>query len=119
MREEYDVPLSGLTTMRVGGPARRLVTVETTDALVDAICEVDDADEPLLVVGGGSNLVIADEGFAGSVVRVATGGLSVETADPHVVGSAYSVGSASSTGANVMVRVAAGEVWDDVVARAV
>ena len=58
--------------MRVGGLAQRLVTVETTDELVDAIREVDDADESLLVVAGGSNLVISDEGFAGSVVRIAT-----------------------------------------------
>ena len=104
MREEHDVQLSGLTTMRVGGPAQRLVTVDTTDELVDAIRAVDDADEPLLVVAGGSNLVISDEGFAGSVVRIATGGITVESAD-------------SRDGA--MIRVAAGEVWDDVVARAV
>ena len=108
MREEHDVPLAELTTMRVGGPAQRLVTVETADELVDAIREVDDADEPLLVVAGGSNLVIADEGFAGSVVRVATGGISVESAD-----------SADPVNSGVMVRVAAGEVWDDVVVRAV
>jgi len=104
MREEHDVALSGLTTMRVGGPAQRLVTVETTDELVDAIREVDDADEPLLLVGGGSNLVISDEGFAGSVVHIATAGITVESAD--------SCGGAT-------VRVAAGEVWDDVVALAV
>jgi len=103
MREEHGIPLSGLTTMRVGGPAQRLVTVETTDELVDAIREVDDADDPLLVVAGGSNLVIADEGFAGSVVRIATSGVSVESADSGAV----------------MVRVAAGEVWDDVVVQAV
>jgi UDP-N-acetylmuramate dehydrogenase len=103
MREEHGVPLSGLTTMRVGGLAQRLVTVETTDELVDAIREVDDAEEPLLVVGGGSNLVISDGGFAGSVVRIATSGVSVELADSGAV----------------MVRVAAGEVWDDVVVRAV
>jgi UDP-N-acetylmuramate dehydrogenase len=104
MREEHGVLLSGLTTMRVGGPADRLVTVGTTDELVDAIREVDDADEPLLVVSGGSNLIIADEGFAGSVVHIATRGITVE--------------STESNGA-AMVRVAAGEVWDDVVARAV
>ncbi len=104
MREEHDVLLSGMTTMRVGGPAERLVTVETTDELVDAIREVDDADEPLLLVAGGSNLVIADEGFAGSVVHVATHGITVESAEPR--------GGAT-------VRVAAGEVWDDVVSRAV
>jgi len=122
MREEQDLLLSGLTTMRVGGPARRLVTAETTDELVDAICEVDDAEEPLLVVAGGSNLVIADEGFAGSVVRVRTRGISVETAGSHALGSANCevlTDAGSSTGANVMVRVAAGEVWDDVVVRAV
>ena len=58
--------------MRVGGPAARLVTVETTDELVDAVREVDDADEPLLVVSGGSNLIVSDEGFEGTVVHVAT-----------------------------------------------
>lgn len=96
--------LAGLTTMRVGGPAARLVTVETADELVDAVREVDEADEPLLVLGGGSNLVIADEGFAGTVVHVATRGVAVESQD--------GCGGAS-------VRVAAGEVWDEVVALAV
>jgi UDP-N-acetylmuramate dehydrogenase len=104
MREEQDVPLAGLTTMRVGGPAARLVTAETTDELVDAVREVDDADEPLLLVSGGSNLVVSDDGFAGTVVRVATSGVSVESAD--LCGGA-------------MVRVAAGEEWDGFVTRAV
>ena len=104
MREEHNVLLSGLTTMAVGGPAERLVSVETTDELVNAIREVDDADEPLLVVAGGSNLVISDEGFAGSVVHIATRGITVNCPDSY--------GGAT-------VRVAAGEVWDDVVARAV
>jgi UDP-N-acetylmuramate dehydrogenase len=103
MREEQGIPLSELTTMRVGGPALRLVTVETAEELVDAVREVDDADEPLLVVAGGSNLVISDQGFAGSVVRIATRGVKVE----------------SAKAGEVMVRVAAGEVWDDVVVRAV
>lgn len=103
-RVEEGVPLAPLTTMRVGGPAARLVTVETTYDLVDAVREVDDADEPLLVVGGGSNLVIADEGFAGTVVHVVTDGVRVESAD-------------LCGGANV--RVEAGTVWDDLVARSV
>ena len=104
VREEHDVPLASLTTMRVGGPAARLVTAETTDELVDAVREVDDADEPLLVVSGGSNLVVADAGFAGTVVQVATTGITASP--PTCCGGA-------------VVRVAAGEVWDDVVARAV
>jgi len=104
MREEHGVDLATLTTMRVGGPADRLVRVGSTDELVDAVHEVDDADEPLLVLGGGSNLVVADEGFPGTVVRVETTGIQVESDD-------------RCGGANV--RVAAGEPWDDVVAHAV
>ncbi len=104
VHDEHDVPLASLTTMRVGGPAARLVTAQTIDEVVDAVREVDDADEPLLVIGGGSNLVIADAGFAGSVVRLATDGIEVESAD--LCGG-------------VMVRVAAGVSWDDLVARAV
>lgn len=104
MREAGDVPLAPLTTMRVGGPARRLVTVESTDELVDAIREVDDAQEPLLVLSGGSNVVVADAGFPGTVVHVATRGVHVE--------SVHECSGAS-------VRVAAGEPWDDLVAHAV
>jgi UDP-N-acetylmuramate dehydrogenase len=116
MREELGVPLSGLTTMRVGGPAQRLVTVQSTDELVDAVREVDDADEPLLLVAGGSNLVIADGGFAGSVVRIATSGISVEPA----AGPGSGPDSDLDTGPGVvMVRVAAGEIWDQVVVQAV
>ena len=115
MREEQGVPLCGLTTMRVGGPAERMVTVQTTDELVDAIREVDDADEPLLLLAGGSNLVVSDEGFAGSVVRIATSGVTVESAD--AADAADAADSADS--GDVMVRVAAGEVWDGVVVQAV
>ena len=58
MQELHDEPVAAHTTMRVGGPAARMVVVETPDELVDAVREVDDADEPLLVMGGGSNLVV-------------------------------------------------------------
>ena len=70
--EQTDVPLADLTTMRVGGPAARLVTVSTTDELVDAVREVDEAEEPLLVVAGGSNLVIADGMTACAALMVAS-----------------------------------------------
>jgi UDP-N-acetylmuramate dehydrogenase len=96
--------LSDLTTLRVGGPAARVVTAGTTDELVDAVREVDDADEPLLLVAGGSNLLVADEGFPGTVVRVATRGVQVTSADAC---------------SGVSLQVAAGEPWDDVVRRAV
>lgn len=104
MDEQAQVDLASLTTMRVGGPARRLVTASTTDELVDAVREVDDADEPLLVLSGGSNVLVSDEGFDGTVVQVATRGVRVESAD--ACGGAF-------------VTVAAGESWDGLVARAV
>ncbi len=103
MRVLLDEPIAGHTTMRVGGPAARMVVVETPDELVDAVREVDDADEPLLVLGGGSNLVVADDGFEGTVVKVATSGVDVDSTD-------------LCGGANV--TVAAGEDWDGFVARA-
>lgn len=103
-RTENGAPLAPLTTMRVGGPATRLVTATTEDEVIAAVRSVDDADEPLLLLSGGSNLVIADEGFPGTVVRIATKGIDVRSADDY-------------GGAEVV--VAAGEDWDGVVARAV
>lgn len=104
MKVEHDVPLSSLTTMRVGGPASRLVTVETADELVDAVREVDDAHEPLVLLGGGSNLLVGDAPVDDTVVRIATRGVTVEDSTPC---------------GGALVRVAAGEPWDAFVARAV
>jgi UDP-N-acetylmuramate dehydrogenase len=95
--------LADLTTLRLGGPARTLVEGTTTDALVAAVRDADEAGEPVLLVAGGSNLVVADEGFAGTVVHVATRGIRVE----------------EDTCGGAVVTVAAGETWDDLVARAV
>ena len=89
------------TTLRLGGPAREWVTA-TTDAELTAALDTTD---PVLVVGGGSNLVVADAGFDGRVVEVATRGVSPDTDDPSCGG--------------VLVKVAAGETWDDLAALAV
>ncbi|MFO0607793.1 MAG: UDP-N-acetylmuramate dehydrogenase [Polyangiales bacterium] len=97
-----DVPLGPLTTLGVGGPARELVTAETERDLVDAVREADDRGAPLLVLGGGSNLLVADRGFAGRVVRVATRGVSHDPA-----------------GDRVAVTASAGEPWDAFVAACV
>lgn len=94
--------LADLTTLRLGGPARRYVAVPDADTLVAAVTEADQAGEPVLLVGGGSNLVVADEGFDGTVVHLTGGGVRVADA---------------ATG--VAVTVAAGEPWDAFVARAV
>jgi UDP-N-acetylmuramate dehydrogenase len=102
-RERADVALAELTTLRVGGPARRLVEAVTEQQVIDAVAAADEGGEPVLVLGGGSNLVVADEGFAGTVVQVLTRGVSFSD-DP---------------GAAAGLVVAAGEPWDDVVAGAV
>lgn len=91
------------TTLRLGGPAAHYVEAGTEQELVGAVRSADEAGEPVLLVAGGSNLVVADDGFPGTVVKVATRGVSVDQDD--------------CSGATV--RVAAGEDWDAFVARTV
>jgi UDP-N-acetylmuramate dehydrogenase len=98
--------LADHTTLRLGGPADRWVRADTEAELVEAVSAADAAGEPVLVLGGGSNLVVADDGFRGTVVEVATHGVRPDVED------------ATSCG-GVMVTVAAGESWDDFVAHAV
>ncbi|MFJ2168581.1 UDP-N-acetylmuramate dehydrogenase [Streptomyces griseofuscus] len=94
----HDAPLAPLTTFRLGGPALRLVTAETDAEVIDAVREADDSGTPLLVVGGGSNLVIGDKGFQGTALRIATRGVELR---------------------GTTLELAAGEVWSDAVARSV
>ncbi len=68
------VALAGYTTLRLGGPAARLVHAADSDAVVEAVRAADAMGDPLLVLGGGSNLVISDDGFDGTVVRMASRG---------------------------------------------
>lgn len=95
--------LADLTTLRLGGPARRYLRVDGERELVDAVRTRDHAGEPLLVLAGGSNVVVADEGFDGTVVHVATRG----------------VRPLGEDGDQVVLEAAAGEPWDPLVARCV
>jgi len=90
-----DVRLADLTTLAVGGPVERLVEVESADELVAAVREADESGRPLLLLGGGSNVVAPDEGWPGDVVAVRTRGI-------------------ERTGARLV--VAAGHDWDELVA---
>ncbi len=96
-------PLAALTTLRVGGPARRMIVAETEPEVVDAVRAVDAAGEPLLILGGGSNLLVGDDGFDGTVVRITTRGVAEDVE--------------ACSGA--VITVAAGEPWDPLVAYAV
>jgi UDP-N-acetylmuramate dehydrogenase len=96
--------LSQHTTLRLGGPARAWVRATTEQELTEALTTVDG---PVLVIGGGSNLVVADAGFEGTVVEVATRGVRAD------------VEGDNPTCGGVLVTVAAGEDWDDFVAQAV
>jgi UDP-N-acetylmuramate dehydrogenase len=100
--------LADLTTLRLGGPAAHLVEATSEVELVGTVSAADDAGRDVLLVAGGSNLVVADEGFAGTVVRIATRGVSADVED-----------TTDPTCGGVLVTVAAGEDWDALVARAV
>jgi len=90
-----DVPLADLTTLAVGGPIERLVEVEDAAELVAAVREADESGRPLLLLGGGSNVVAPDEGWPGDVVAVRSRGI-------------------ERTGERLVVQ--AGHDWDDLVA---
>ena len=111
------VRLSRFTTLGLGGPARRFVVAGTDEEIIAAVRAADQHGEPLLVLGGGSNLVISDDGFPGTVIQVATKGIH-RTTDPGAGPDAAGPGQAEP-GAPVTLTVAAGEDWDTVVASCV
>ncbi|MEV4246913.1 UDP-N-acetylmuramate dehydrogenase [Streptosporangium canum] len=92
------VRLAPYTTVGLGGPAGAFVTAGSAEEIVELVAAADRAGEPVLVLGGGSNLVVSDEGFDGLVVRVASRGIEVD---------------------GDRVTVQAGEDWDALVARTV
>jgi UDP-N-acetylmuramate dehydrogenase len=98
VQELHDAPLAPLTTFRLGGPATRLVTATTDDEVIAAVREADETGTPLLLIGGGSNLVIGDKGFEGTALVIATKGFSLD---------------------GTTLELAAGEIWTDAVARTV
>jgi UDP-N-acetylmuramate dehydrogenase len=94
--------LADLTTLRLGGPAARAVVAASREDLVDAIRGADAAGEPVLILGGGSNLVVGDDGWPGVVVQVRTRGSEL-----------------TSDGDRVVITAQAGEPWDELVAATV
>ncbi|NBV12010.1 MAG: UDP-N-acetylmuramate dehydrogenase [Actinobacteria bacterium] len=92
--------LANHTSLRIGGPAKNFVHATTEEELVNAVKAADAAGDEVLIIGGGSNVLVADAGFNGTVIRVET------------KGNTYHVDACSGG----MITVAAGEDWDEFVA---
>jgi UDP-N-acetylmuramate dehydrogenase len=108
--------LADLTTLRLGGPAKRVETATSTDQLVDLVRTADAAGEPVLIVGGGSNLVVADEGWDGLVVLVRTPDVRIAQSESA---QSESADGEPVQGDSVQVVADAGVSWDTLVALSV
>jgi UDP-N-acetylmuramate dehydrogenase len=96
MQLQHDVPLAPLTTIGIGGPARFFFRAHSVDDVLEALEWARGREERVFFLGGGSNLLVSDDGFPGLVVQLDLRGITVESEDA----------------ANAMVKVAAGEPWD-------
>jgi UDP-N-acetylmuramate dehydrogenase len=106
MTIQENVPLAPLITLQVGGAARYFAELKREDDVREAAQFAKARDLPLFVLGGGSNLVVADSGWPGLVLRIAIGGIT-------------SPNTNDATGNAVLFSVGAGVNWDDFVAQAV
>jgi UDP-N-acetylmuramate dehydrogenase len=95
-----ETQLSSFTTLGVGGPASNILHVTSEAELIDAVKSADNSKTPLLILGGGSNVLISDSGFAGTVIRVET------------TGNSYEIDACSGG----MLTVSSGSDWDEFVA---
>ncbi len=102
-----NIPLAPLTTLKIGGPARYFVEARDTGEVQEAVTFARSRDLPLFVLGGGSNLVVADAGWPGLVLKVALQGIDQVQPSGH------------DEDGNVLFEVGAGESWDKVVSHAV
>lgn len=106
MTIEENVPLAPLTTLQVGGAARFFAELRREDEVRESVQFAKRRELPLFVLGGGSNLVVADSGWPGLVLKIAIGGIAHPTTN-------------DTTGNAVLFSVGAGVNWDDFVAQAV
>ena len=106
MTIQEKVPLAPLTTLQVGGAARFFAELRREDEVREGVQFAKRRELPLFVLGGGSNLVVADSGWPGLVLKIAIGGIASPTTN-------------DTTGNAVLFSVGAGVNWDDFVAQAV
>ena len=106
MTIQENVPLAPLTTLQVGGAARFFAELRREDEVREAVQFAKTRSLPLFVLGGGSNLAVADSGWPGVVLKIVIGGIAHPTTN-------------DTTGNAVLFSVGAGVNWDDFVAQAV
>ena len=99
-----NIPLAPLTTIKIGGPAKYFVEAQDIGEVQEAVTFARSHDLPLFTLGGGSNLVVADAGWPGLVLKVAISGIDQQNGDDD---------------GKVLFDVGAGESWDKFVSRAV
>lgn len=94
LQVQRDRSLKSLTTFKIGGPARAFVEISDVRDLPEAFAYAEQHKLPTLVLGGGSNMLVSDNGFDGLVIHINNRGIALD---------------------GTRLRVASGEVWDDVV----
>jgi UDP-N-acetylmuramate dehydrogenase len=102
LRTQENIPLAPLTTFKVGGPARYFVEAHSEHEVSEAVAYALARKLPLFVLGGGSNLVVSDDGWPGLVLRVSLAGVEFE-----------------GDRQKMLFHASAGENWDNLVALAV
>lgn len=95
MQIQENIPLAPFTTLKIGGPARYFIHAETESDIVDALQFASDRNLEVFILGGGSNILVADEGFNGLVIRITLKGIAYDPFED-----------------TTLVTAAAGEEWD-------
>jgi len=98
-----NIPLKNFTTMKLGGNARFMTEVHTPEDVVTVYHNAKAQSLPVFILGGGSNVIARDEGFAGIVIRMRIPGFDIIADDLN----------------STTIRIGAGESWDEVVKRTV
>ncbi|HWF45037.1 MAG TPA: FAD-binding protein, partial [Candidatus Kapabacteria bacterium] len=123
---EHNRPLKQLTTFKIGGPARAFVEITDPGDLPEAFRHGEalrtNGGLPPLILGGGSNMLVSDAGYNGLVIQIANKGITLSGIGYRVSGiegSSKPSGNPKPETRNPALRIASGEIWDDVVKFAV
>lgn len=103
MEVHTNIPLKNYTTMRLGGNARFMTDIHSVDEVARVCTSAKAQNLPIFILGGGSNTIVRDEGFSGIVLRNRVMGFNVLSDTPE----------------GVVIKIGAGEDWDEVVKRTV